>query len=147
LDAIEEGEDEEEEQDEDDAVNGEDETMADVSSSAKVEASTKQTDETPRSAPIQAAPQVQTETTTQHNPFAPSTAETTTVYGTTNDIASPPAPKRKNSSPDIVVPAKRQEVGEKGSSRTVPVPEAGDDDSDDESVHLNMEFDDEDGDE
>lgn len=151
LDAIEEEDDEEEEQDEDDAANGEDEAMADVSSSAKVEASNKQNEEMPQSAPIQAAPQVQAETVTQHNPFAPSTAETPTVYGTTHDIASPPPPKRKNSSPDIVVPAKRQEVGEKGSSRTVPVPaagEAGDDDSDDESVHLNMEFDDEeDGDE
>jgi hypothetical protein len=98
----------------------------------------------PASVPIPAAPAAKIES--KPNPFEPS-HESSAVPNSTNEVASPPPPKRKNSSPDIVVPAKRQDVGEKGAPRTVPVPaEAESGDSDDESVHLNMEFEDDDDD-
>lgn len=147
MDAIDE---EEEEQDEEfGKAEAEDKAMADAQPATNEAISAEQRSETLEPIPVPAAPQVQPEAAKQPNPFAPSTTESSTVHSTTNDIASPPPSKRKNSSPDIVVPAKRQEVGEKGASRTVPVPatgngEADGDDSDAESVHLNMEFDDED---
>jgi hypothetical protein len=146
MDAI-----DEEEEEDDEGVDGEgqDEVMGEAQTDIVNDNETEQTKQAPQSAPIPAAPPVQPEAAKQPNPFEPSTSDSTTVYGTTNDIASPPPPKRKNSNPDIVVPAKRQEVGEKGASRTVPVPAAGDgeaDESDDESVHLNMEFDDDEDD-
>ncbi|KAH8176347.1 rRNA processing/ribosome biogenesis domain-containing protein [Sarocladium implicatum] len=145
LDAIDEDDEEDEDEGEDgDQEGGEDEEMDDAK--ATLDNVSELSKEPFQAAPITAAPQVVPEAA-KSNPFETSAAEPATLYGTSNGIASPPAPKRKNSSPDIVVPAKRQEVGEKGSSRTVPVPAAAEgnaEDSDDESVHLNMEFDDED---
>ena len=146
LDAID--EDEEDGDEEEDGEEQDDEVMEDFKATSENKVS-EPSQEPFQSAPIAAAPQVVAEPA-KSNPFETSADEPTTLYGTTHDIASPTAPKRKNSSPDIVVPAKRMEVGEKGASRTVPVPAAADgddEDSDDESVHLNMEFDEEDGDE